>query len=264
MIGGARVETALDPATGRTRLVDLRASAPLAIKHAAGSVYLIGAAAAPLDGDLITIELVVAPGTELTVRTVAATMAWPGRGQAHRSRLEVHAEVGAGATLRWLPEPLVPVRRSRHVMSTQISLDPSARLLWREEIVLGRAGESPGTLTMRTRIERGGLPVLHQELQIDGSRHAAHRSPAVLGEARATGSVLAVGPGTPEHCCTVHSPELRGSVLELEQGGKLATATASGAPTLKRWLDAREAALGPAPHALPTPEPRPTTEVTSP
>lgn len=268
MIGGARVETALDPATGRTRLVDLRASAPLAIKHAAGAVHLIGAAAAPLDGDHVTIELVVAPHTQLTVRTVAATMAWPGRGRPRASRLELRATVGAGATLRWLPEPLVPVHGSRHVMTTAIELDPTAHLRWREEVVLGRAGERPGALTLQTRVTRGGAPLLHQELAVDGSAAAAHTSPALLGDARATGSLLAAGPGTPEHAATVQQAGLRGAVLDLELGGHLATATASSAATLKRWLDARQQAFE-QPHAAPapprdTPTTHPTSEVTLP
>lgn len=266
MIGGARVETALDPATGRTRLIDLQASAPLAIKHAAGTVYLIGAAAAPLDGDLVTIELVVAAGTQLTVRTVAATMAWPSRERRDASRLELRASVGEGASLRWLPEPLVPVRGSHHVMLTSISLAPTARLVWREEIILGRAGEPPGTLTTRTRVERAGSPLLHQELAVDGSPAATHRSPALLGDAGATGSVLVAGPGTADHAATIHDAALRGAVLELEHGGRLATATATGAARLQRWLDERQAGLEPASmlRRPPTRASTPTTEVTLP
>lgn len=243
MIGGARIQTALDAASGRTRLVDLRASAPLAIKHAAGTVHLIGAAAAPLDGDLVTIELDVAAGTQLTVRTVAATMAWPGRSRGHASRMLLRARVGEGATLRWLPEPLVPVTGSTHEVDTEIQLAASSRLVWREELILGRAGEPPGTLTTRTRVERAGLALLHQELHIYGSDGAAHRAGSLLGDAGATGALLVAGPGTREHCVRTHEPQLRGAVLELEHGGRLATATAAGAAQLRRWLDERQAGL---------------------
>lgn len=241
--GGVKIRTERD-AAGRTRVAELTATAPFAAKVTGhGEVYLVGAAAAPLDGDHITIDLDIAPGTSLTVRTVAATMAWPSRGGALPSLMEITAKVGDGALLQWLPEPLVPVRRCRHELRTTVQVAPTARLVWREEVILGRANEGPGTLRSRTRIERGGLPLLHQELEIDGTRNALHRAASVLAGSRATGSVLVVGPGAPDHHATISSDELRGAVLELEGGGRLAAASGASVARLRRWLDDREAGL---------------------
>ncbi len=242
MKGGVRIRTELGP-DGRTRITELSATAPFAAKITGDAVHLIGAAAAPLDGDHITIDLDVGDGTSLTVRTVAATMAFPSRGGGLPSLMELRAQVGEGALLRWLPEPLVPVRRCRHELRTCVELARTARLVWREEIILGRAHEGPGTLRAHTRIERGGEPLLHQELFIDGTREQLHDSPSVLGNSRATGSVLVVGPGTPDHHATVAEADLRGAVLELEGGGRLASASGSSVAKLRRWLDAREAGL---------------------
>lgn len=265
MNGGVRIRTERD-AAGRTRIAELTATAPFAAKVTGpGEVHLVGAAAAPLDGDHITIALDVAPGTSLTVRTVAATMAWPSRGGALASLMELTANVGDGARLQWLPEPLVPVRRCRHELRTTVHVAPTARLVWREEIILGRSNEGPGTLRARTRIERGGQPLLHQELEIDGTRAAAHRDPSVLATSRATGSVLVVGPGAPDHHATIATDDLRGAVLELEGGGRLASASGTSVAQLRRWLDDREAGLTAgaawtAPQGLPVP----TEEVTTP
>ena len=81
MNGGVRIRTEADPGSGRTRIVELSAIAPLGAKvTGAQEVHLIGTAAAPLDGDVVTIDLDIGDHTQLTVGTVAATMAWPARG----------------------------------------------------------------------------------------------------------------------------------------------------------------------------------------
>ncbi|MDQ8046790.1 MAG: urease accessory protein UreD [Solirubrobacteraceae bacterium] len=246
MNGGVVIRTELGD-DGRTRVVELTASAPFAAKLVGDTVHLIGAAAAPLDGDRIVFDLDLAAGTCLTVRSVAATMAWPGRPDAPPSTMDIRARVGDHAVLRWLPEPIVPVRGCRHELRTHVELARTARLVWREEFVLGRANEDPGTLDAYMRVERAGQAVLHQHLAIDGSGAGAHRGAALLGGARATGSLLVVGPGAPEHCATVGEPELRGAVLELEAGGRLASATSTSAAILRRWMDDRERGLTDAP-----------------
>ncbi len=242
MNGGVRIRTVRGD-DGRTRVVELNATVPFAAKLVGDTVHLIGAAAAPLDGDQITFDLDIGAGTTLTVRTVAATMAWPSRGALGPSTMSIRATVGEGALLRWLPEPIVPVRKCRHQLRTHVEVARTARLVWREEIVLGRANEGPGSLDAHTRIERAGEALLHQHLVIDGTRSASHQAGSLLGAARATGSVLVVGPGVPDHCATISEPELRGAVLELEGGGRMAQATATSVAKLRSWLSAREAGL---------------------
>ncbi|MFT4034010.1 MAG: urease accessory protein UreD [Patulibacter sp.] len=250
MNGGVQIRTEAD-AAGRTRIVELATTAPLGAKVTGDCVHLIGTAAAPLDGDVVTIELVVGDGTQLTIGTVAATMAWPARGHASPSLMIVRARIGDGATLRWLPEQLVPVRGCRHQLRCDVQLAPSATVVWREEVILGRAGEPPGLLDAELRVTRGATPLLHQQLQIDGTPAQAHRAGSLLGGARAVGSVLVAGPQLPEHCAQVASPQLRGAVLDLEAGGRLASATSSSAVALRRWLLERTAGMAPPQAQLP-------------
>ncbi len=245
MNGGVKIRTQAGEG-GRTRIVELSATAPLAAKVTGEhEVHLVGTAAAPLDGDVVTIELEVGDHTQLTVGTVAATMAWPARGDVSPSVMIVRATVGEGAVLRWLPEQLVPVQGCRHVLRSDVQLAATASLLWREEVILGRTGEAPGQLDAELRVVRAAAPLLHQQLQLSGSDPSIHGAPSLLGGARAVGSLLVAGPDVPEHLVREASDDLRGAVLELEAGGRLASATATSAATLRRWLDARLDGLAP-------------------
>ncbi|MBO9532677.1 MAG: urease accessory protein UreD [Solirubrobacteraceae bacterium] len=261
MNGGVRIRTEADAETGRTRIVELSATAPLGVKVTGPEeVHIIGTAAAPLDGDVVTIDLEVGDGTQLTIGTVAATMAWPARGDVSPSVMIVRAKVGEGASLRWLPEQLVPVRGCRHVLRSEVQLAATASVVWREEVILGRSrnDEGPGELDAELRVVRAGVPLLHQQLHLDGSGGAAHTAASLLGTARALGSLLVAGPGAPEHFAQANEPGLRGAVLELEAGGRLASATAASAVDLRKWLEARRAGMAP-PAAQPGDEEPPAT-----
>ncbi|MEH3053072.1 MAG: urease accessory protein UreD [Patulibacter minatonensis] len=245
MNGGVRINA--QAGDGRTRFVELHATAPLGVKvTGAHEAYLIGTAAAPLDGDVVTIDIEVGDDTQLTLGTVAATMAWPARGDLGPSVMIVRATIGERALLRWLPEQIVPVQGCRHLLRTEVTLaSVTSSVVWREEVVLGRAGERPGALDAEMRVVRAGRPVFHQQLVLDGSEAQAHRAPSLLAGARAVGSLLVAGPGVPEHCAHVATPQLRGAVLELEAGGRVASATAASASALRTWLEARQLGLTP-------------------
>ncbi|GAA2458751.1 hypothetical protein GCM10010191_93480 [Actinomadura vinacea] len=222
----AAVTAELGPA-GRTRLTRLRSDGPLALRAAAGALYLVGAAAGPLGGDDLELEVTVGPGARLAVRSAAASLALPGKGE---SRTTVRAEVGAGGHLDFAPEPAVAAAGCRHRAVARIALAEGATLRWREELILGRYGERPGRHTSRFDVTVGGAPLLRHELRLDDP--AVRASRAVLGEAGAAGSVLLAG------------PELTGSprtgegwaVLPLAGAGVLVTALAPDSAALRRRL----------------------------
>ncbi len=113
----------------------------------------------------------------------------------------------------------MPVQGCRHILRCEVHLATTARLVWREEVVLGRTGERPGGLDAELRVVRGGVPALHQQLVLDGTEAQAHRAGSLLAGARAVGSLLVAGPGVPEHEAHLATPELRGAMLELEAAG---------------------------------------------
>ena len=145
---------------GRTVLPVVRASGQLAVRRTGeASVHLVATAFGPLGGDDAEVRLVVEAGARLTVRSVAASVVLPTRGESPPSRQVVRAEV-AGA-LEFAPEPTVVTARAVHLAEVHAVLADSGELTATEQVLLGRTGEAPGRWTGTTRVERDGLPLLH-------------------------------------------------------------------------------------------------------
>ncbi len=157
----------------------------------------------------------------------------------------IRATVGEGAVLRWLPEQLVPVRGCRHVLRCDVQLAPTASVLWREEVILGRTGEPRAPwMPSFAWCARACRSCTNSSSSMAAIRRC-NGAPSLLGGARAVGSLLVAGPDVPEHLVREADDVLRGAVLELEAGGRLATATATSAARLRTWLDARLTGLAP-------------------
>ncbi|MEC4017609.1 urease accessory protein UreD [Streptomyces sp. H27-D2] len=192
----ARITAAPD-GRGGTALPLLAGDGPLALRRTRGTgsaahVTIVGAMCAPLGGDRLAIDAAVEAGARLRVGSAAATVALPGR-TAQPASYDVRLTVGEGAEACWLPEPLISARGSDLRMTTRIDLAATARLVFREEQVLGRWGESTGRLTTRLTVRRGGRLLLDQELCY-GPGAPGWDGGAVLGGHRAVGQLLVVDP----------------------------------------------------------------------
>lgn len=150
---------ALAPAR-RAEIVDVRVEPPVVVRHAGGRVLFGAAAAGPLGGDHIEVDVVVEPGVVADVGTVGATMILPSRTPVPSSTLTT-IDLGAGSHLEWRPEPMISVAGSVHRADLRLRLDDSASCRLTEEFALGRTGEPSGALTSGLRVERGGRPLLH-------------------------------------------------------------------------------------------------------
>ncbi|MGI8335307.1 urease accessory protein UreD [Actinomadura scrupuli] len=223
--------TAECDASGRTRLTRLRSDGPLAVRETGEAVYLVGAAAGPLGGDELELDLEVGPGAELAIRSVAAMLALPGDGE---SRFTVRARVGAGGRLDFAPEPTVAASGARHRSVCEVTLAEGAVLRWREEVILGRHGEAPGRHTGRIDVTYAGAPLLRHELRLDDP--AIYGGRAVLGTATAAGSVVLAGPGLVEEPRTGEGL----AVLPLAGPGVLVSATAADSARLRHRLTTGE------------------------
>ncbi|MCU1496159.1 MAG: urease accessory protein UreD [Acidimicrobiales bacterium] len=188
----ARATVVAERRGARTALTTLRSEPPLTLRPTPDALYLVGSAAGPLGGDDLALDVTVADGARLTFRTVAASIVLPGPHGA-RSRTVTTVTVGAGASLRFLPEPVIAVERCDHVAETIITLAAGATLLWREQLVLGRHGEGPGSIRQRIRVDRAGEPLYRNELAV-GPAHPGWNTPAVLGSCRSVTTTLTVGP----------------------------------------------------------------------
>ncbi|MET9293186.1 urease accessory protein UreD [Streptomyces sp. NPDC003077] len=184
-------------AGGPVRLPVLDGDGPFALRRVRSSgdqagVCVVGAMSAPLGGDRLRMEITAEPGASLRVTAAAATVALPGRTGAEAT-YDVELTVGEGARLDWLPEPLVSAEGSDLRMTTTVRLAPTARLVLREEQVLGRAGERTGRLRSRLVVRRAGRVLLDQETAY-GPGVPGWDSAAVLGGHRAVGQLLVVDP----------------------------------------------------------------------
>jgi urease accessory protein len=234
LLATARLRAEAD-GSGATRLAVLRSEPPLLLRPTGpGTVHLVGGAAGPLGGDRLRIEVTVGPGACLAVRAVAASLALPGRDGAP-SRLSVVARVSAGGRLAWLPEPLIAAGRCRHVTDTTIDVAAGASLLWRDELVCGRHGERPGDVTVSTTLRIDGRVVYRHDLATGGPGWSG---PAVLGDARAVGSLLVVDPAWAEggpHPARVLAPTA--AAMPLAGPAVLITALGPDTPTVRRLLN---------------------------
>jgi len=207
----ARITAAPD-GRGGTALPLLAGNGPLAVRRTthpdsatAAQVTLVGAMAGPLGGDRLRIEVRVRAGARLRVTSAAATVSLPGRVRAP-AHYELDLRVDRDAALEWLPEPVIAAAGSELRSSTRVRLTGSARLLLREEHVLGRSGEPSGRLTSRLTVSHDGRCVLDQSTD-HGPGAPGWDGPAVLGGHRAVG------------LCLLHDPSLVGQRLAAEPLG---------------------------------------------
>ncbi|MFB6633658.1 urease accessory protein UreD [Streptomyces sp. NPDC056362] len=222
---------------------------PLALRRtrAAGPytrVTVVGAMSAPLGGDRLAIETEVRDGARLQVDSAAATLALPGR-TTDPAAYDVRVRVGEGAVLRWLPEQLVSAAGSHLRMRTTVDLAATARLVLREELVLGRHGEPSGTLTSRLTVRRAGRPLLDQELAFGPGAPDGWDGGAVLGGHEATGQLLVVDPAFTEKPVETRLYGENAVVAPLAGPAALVTAVAPDALALRRVLDEALAGLVP-------------------
>ncbi|WP_246267118.1 urease accessory protein UreD [Nonomuraea typhae] len=208
---------------GRTVVSELRSSPPLTLRQTGPhTVHLVATAAGPLGGDTLTLDIDVAPGTSLDVRSAAATLVLPGQGA---SRMLITASAGPGATLRYAPEPTIVTCGAVHHQVVRLSLGAGSRLTWREELILGRHGEPGGRCRARLDAVYAGVPLLRQSLDT-----GFPASPAVYGTARCLGTTLLAGR-------TGEGAVADGvAVLPLAGPGLLVSALADDAIDLRRRL----------------------------
>jgi urease accessory protein len=143
------------------------------------------------------LDLEVGPGARLEVRSVAAQLALPGRPGAPASRLEIRASVAAGATLRWLPEPLIAAAGCDHRAVTRVEVAGGGTLLWRDDLVCGRHDERSGDVHTDLVIRYDGSTLYRHELRV-GPRAPGWSRAAVLGGGRAVGSLVLAGAVLPD------------------------------------------------------------------
>ncbi|WP_329535419.1 urease accessory protein UreD [Streptomyces sp. NBC_01450] len=203
-------------------------------------VDVIGAMSGPLGGDRLALHADAGPHARLQITSAASTIALRGHTD-DPATYDIRLTVGDDATLHWLPQPLISTAGSNLRQTCTVDLASTARLVLRDEQILGRTGETSGNLTTRLTVLRAGRPLLDQHTSY-GGRHPGWDGPAVMGSHRACGQLLVVDPSlTP----AVHPPILLGDLDTPAHGvlaplagpALLATAVADTATRLRLLLD---------------------------
>ncbi|MER6120054.1 urease accessory protein UreD [Streptomyces sp. NPDC001743] len=239
----ARISAVRD-GRGATTLPVLESDGPLALRRTraalpgAARVTVVGAMSAPLGGDRLAIEVRIGQGARLGVGSAAATIALPGTGpRAEPARYDITLKVEDGAGLDWLPEQLVSAHGSELHMTTVAELAPTARLMLREEQVLGRHGETTGTLLSRLTVRRCGRPLLDQQTAYGPGAPGGWDGPAVLGGHRAVGQLLLVDPAFDDKGPDTRLLGPTAVLTRLAGPAVLVTALAADARELRTLLD---------------------------
>ncbi|WP_069772707.1 urease accessory protein UreD [Streptomyces sp. LUP30] len=236
----ARIEARGD-GRGGTALPVLESDGPLALRRTRGTgaearVMLVGAMSGPLGGDRFAVEADVGGGARLRVGSAAATIALPGQTK-DDARYEVRLTVADDGELHWLPEPLISAKGSDLSVVTRVGLDAGARLVLREEQVLGRAGEEPGLLRSRLALRIAGRVVLDQELACGPGAPGGWDGPAVLAGHRAVGQLVLARPEFAQRPMEARILAEHACVMPLAGPAVLVTAVAPDGLRLRRALD---------------------------
>jgi urease accessory protein len=236
IVAAAEIQAVAGPG-GTTRLPVLASQVPLVLRRTPSAVYLVGGAAGPIGGDLLTLTITVGPGAFLRLRTAAASIALPGL-DGRESQLRVTVTVAAGGRLEYLPEPVVVAAGARHATLVSVSLEAGASLIVRDELLLGRHGEAGGSARSVLRADYAGRPLLRHSVEVSGTDPVSG-GPALLAGHRGFGTLLLAGPAPSD--VTLPEPGLEAAVLPLAGPGVLVTALADDAVTLRRRLTVAEA-----------------------
>ena len=217
------VRLSAGPDGDRTRLRDFRQAGSLRClfpRREPGRLdaMLLNTGGGLIGGDRFTVRAEALPGARLALTTQTAERAYaalPGERSVVRTRLNV----GAGARLDWLPQETILFESAALDRRLTVSLAAGARLLLVEPLVFGRTarGEQLREARLKDRlvIDREGVPLWRDGIDLAGDVSARLDSGSTAGGARALATLLFVAPEAEAHLDGVRAalPETGGASL---------------------------------------------------
>lgn len=158
-------------------------------------VYVQNPTGGVFGGDSLSIRISAGGETAVHVTTTAATKIY--RMEEEGARQLTVLDVGPGAYVEHLPEPLIPQAGSRYEQETVAELDEGARLVLAETLAPGRAARGErfqfDRLRIATTIRSRGVDVCREVLVLEPSRQTPARR-GMLGRYSYFGTLFAVAP----------------------------------------------------------------------
>lgn len=169
------------------------------------------------EGDEVCHVIVVHPpagivgGDELEIRarvgaSAGTLLTTPGAAKWYRSagawaRQHNEFDIGAAATLEWLPQETIVYDGALAQLRTEVSLEDDACFIGWEVVCLGRTGSgerfTKGEWCARMSLRRDGKPLWLERAQLQGG-DAMLTSPAVMAGQTVCGTLLAASPRVDE------------------------------------------------------------------
>ena len=212
---------------------------------------LVNTAGGMAGGDRFGIEIAAGAGAQLVVGTAAAEKVY--RASTDATDVSARLEVGAGATLRWLPQETILFDRARLHRRIDVAMEEGASLMLAEAVVFGRSamGErvEQGELIDRWHIRVGGRLVFAESVRLTGAVADKLAEPAAAASGCAIATVLVVPGGEPQ-AAAVRAQAFSGEVgISAWNGIAIARLAARDGAGLRRDLARVLAALdsGPLP-----------------
>jgi urease accessory protein len=157
---------------------------------------LVNTAGGLAGGDAVAVMLALEAGCDAILSTPAAEKVYRSLGPP--TRVTARIEVGAGATLEWLPQETILFDGARLDRAIDIALAPDARLLLAEMLVFGRQarGETmrQGSVLDRWRLRRGGTLAWADGLALGKDLAARREDRFGFGGAEAMATLLLAVP----------------------------------------------------------------------
>ena len=184
----------------RSTLIGNRHSGPLRVQKAlypeggTGHAVVLHPPGGIVDGDILDLDIRLDAGAHALHTTPGATKWYKATGPGARQML--HARVGEGAMLEWLPQENIVFDRAQTHLSNTIELDAGAGYIGWDVVCLGReaSGErfEHGAIRLEGRILREGR-LLWAERAAFAADDPLIDSPLGLGGARVFATVVAAG-----------------------------------------------------------------------
>jgi urease accessory protein len=221
----------------RTVLLESRGTYPLQVLrphiqssgHGLSLVSLL-LSAGLLDGDCLSLEVVVEPGARLALRTQAATQVHSGRAQQH-----LRATVGEHAWFSYLPHAVVPHAGADYHAVTHLALAGGSRALVADSLSPGRVEFGEHFAYRQVRLD---LDVHYAGALVARERASIRPDPALRcaqwGSFSHMASAYLLGPGAPP--CLPVSDRVMAGATELARGGWFVRALADRASALDELL----------------------------
>jgi urease accessory protein len=195
----ARLALGFADDAGTTRLVENSHFGPLRVQKAlypeGGAVchaIIVHPPGGVVGGDQLGIKASVGAGAHACLTTPGAAKWYKANGKL--SRQDVVLDVGAGASLEWLPQESIFFDNAQVALRQDITLAADANYLGCEILCMGRraSGESfnGGRITQHSRIRRNGKLIWWEQGALVGGQFA---SPLILGGHTVCATLIAVG-----------------------------------------------------------------------